>query len=59
MIKIILLIIIAISVTVIYDARKIAKKYFSSSDINRQVLLLKVVGFLVAVISAIALSFIL
>lgn len=59
MIKIILIIIIAISVTVIYDARKIAKKYFSSSDINRQVLLLKVVGFLVAVISAIALSFIL
>ena len=48
MIRIILLIIIAIGVTAIFDARRIAEKYFSSSDINKQVLLLKAVGFLVS-----------
>ncbi len=57
MIKIILLIIIAISVTAIFDARRIAEKYFSTADINKQVLLLKIAGFLVAVICAIILSF--
>ena len=59
MIKIILLIIIAIGVTAIFDARKIAEKYFSTQDINKQVLLLKAVGFLVSVVSAIILSFLL
>lgn len=57
MIKIILLIIIAIGVTAIFDARKIAEKYFSTQDINRQALLLKAVGFLVSSISAIIYSF--
>ena len=57
MIKIILLIIIAIGVTAIFDARKIAEKYFSTQDINRQALLLKAVGFLVSAISAIIYSF--
>lgn len=56
MIKIILLILIAIGIIAIYDARKIAEKYFSSQDINRQALLLKVVGFLVCSISAIIYS---
>ncbi len=59
MIKIILLIIIAIGVTAIFDARKIAEKYFSTQDINKQALLLKAVGFLVSVVSAIILSFLL
>lgn len=59
MIKIMLLIIIAIGVTAIFDARRIAEKYFSSSDINKQALLLKAVGFLVSVVSAIILSFLL
>ncbi len=59
MIKIILLIIIAIGVTAIFDARRIAEKYFSTQDINKQVLLLKAVGFLVSVVSAIILSFLL
>lgn len=57
MIKIILLIIIAIGVTTIFDARKIAEKYFSTQDINRQALLLKAVGFLVSSICAIIYSF--
>ena len=57
MIKIILLIIIAIGVTAIFDARKIAEKYFSTQDINRQALLLKAVGFLVSSVSAIIYSF--
>lgn len=59
MIKIILLIIIAIGVTAIFDARRIAEKYFSTQDINKQVLLLKAVGFLVSVVSTIILSFLL
>ena len=59
MIRIILLIIIAIGVTAIFDARRIAEKYFSTQDINKQVLLLKAVGFLVSVVSAIILSFLL
>lgn len=53
MIKIILLIIIAICVTVIYDTRKIAEKYFSSTINNKQIKLLKIVGFVIAIISAI------
>lgn len=57
MIKIILLIIIAIGVIAIFDARKIAEKYFSTQDINRQALLLKAVGFLVSSVSAIIYSF--
>ena len=58
MIKLILLIIIAISVIAIFDARRIAQKYFSTSDINKQVLLLKIIGFLVAITCAIIFSFI-
>ena len=50
MIKLILLIIIAICVKTIYDARSIAKKYFSTSDINKQIKLLKIVGFIIAII---------
>ena len=57
MIKIILLIVIAIGVKTIFDARKIAEKYFSTQDINRQALLLKAVGFLVSAICAIIYSF--
>ena len=59
MIKIILLIIIAIGVTAIFDVRRIAEKYFSTQDINKQALLLKAVGFLVSVICAIILTFLL
>lgn len=57
MIETILLIIIAISVTFIYDARSIANKYFSRDDKNKQIKLLKIVGFLVAIICTIILYF--
>ncbi len=57
MIEIILLTIIAISVKVIYDARSITEKYFSNEDENKQIRLLKGVGFLVSIICAIILYF--
>ena len=41
------LIIMAISVTVIYDARIIAKKMFSSNEINETTKVLKVVSFVI------------
>ena len=52
MIKIVLLIIIAICVTVIYDARKIVEKYFSSTINNKQIKLMKIVSFVIAIVSA-------
>lgn len=48
-----LIILIAIGVTTIYDARKIAKRYFSNQDQNRITSVLKVIGFLICVISGI------
>ena len=48
--KIFLLIVIAICVTAIYDARKIGEKFFSSSDKNKVVKLIKLFGFIVCVI---------
>lgn len=47
------IILIAIGVTTIYDARKIAKQYFSKQDQNRITSVLKVIGFLICVISGI------
>lgn len=40
------LIIMAISVTVIYDARSIAKKLFSSNETNETTKVLKIVSFI-------------
>ena len=57
MIEIILLIIIAVGVKMIYDARSIVEKYFSNSDENKQIRLLKGVGFLVSIVCAIILYF--
>lgn len=48
-----LIILIAIGITAIYDARKIAKKYFSNQDQNRMTKVLKALGFLISVISGI------
>ena len=48
-----LIILIAIGVTAIYDARKIAKRYFSNQDQNRITTVLKFLGFLICVISGI------
>jgi hypothetical protein len=53
--KLFLVIIIAIGVTAIYDARKIVKQYFSKQDQNSTVLIIKIAGFVVSVLSGIAL----
>lgn len=44
-------IILAISVTMIYDARTIAKKMFSSNETNETTKVLKIVGFIMSLIS--------
>ena len=49
-IKIIALIIVAIGVIMIYDARKISKKWFSFGDQNDSTKILKIVGFIIAII---------
>ena len=43
-------IIIAISVTMIYDARTIAQKMFSSNETNETTKTLKIVGFVITII---------
>lgn len=52
-IQIISLIVVAIGVIMIYDARKLSKKWFSYGDRNSIVRTLKIVGFIIAVIGAI------
>lgn len=51
-IQIISLIVVAIGVVMIYDARKLSKKWFSFGDRNSSVKILKIVGFILAVIGA-------
>lgn len=51
--KIIGLIIIAIGVIWIYDARILSKKFFSNSDKRTSIKVLKIFGFIIAVIGAI------
>lgn len=51
--KIFLLIIIAICITSIYDARKIAEKFLSNGNINRQAKVIKMIGFGVLIIVSI------
>ena len=43
-------IIIAISVTMIYDSRMIAQKMFSSNETNETTKVLKIVGFIIMLI---------
>lgn len=43
-------IIIAISVTMIYDARMIVKKMFSTNETNDTTKILKIVGFVITII---------
>lgn len=52
-IKIIALIIVAIGVIMIYDARKLSEKWFSFGDKNSSVKILKIAGFILAIIGAI------
>lgn len=51
--KIFLLIIIAISVTAIYDARKIGDKFFSSSDKNKIAKIIKILGLILCIVCGI------
>ena len=51
--KIFLLIIIAISVTAIYDARKIGDKFFSSSDKNKVARIIKILGLILCIVCGI------
>ena len=49
-IKLIGLIIICIGTIMVYDARRITTKWFSFSDRNETTKILKIVGFIVAII---------
>lgn len=55
--KLFLLIIMALGVIAIYDARKIVNKYFSSQDQNKSVTIIKIIGFILFCISGIILCF--
>jgi len=52
LIKIIGLAIMAFGVIMIYDARKLSKKWFSFGDRNGSTKTLKIVGFIVAIIGS-------
>lgn len=51
-IQIVALIAICIGVVMIYDARKISKKWFSFGDRNSVVKTLKILGFIVCIIGS-------
>lgn len=51
-VKIIGLIVIAIGVIGIFDARILSKKFFSSSDKNTSTKVLRIAGFIIAVLGA-------
>lgn len=51
-IKLIGLIVIALGVIMIYDARKLSKKWFSFGDRNGSTKILKIVGFIIAIIGS-------
>lgn len=46
------IIIIAIGVVCIYDARNLTKKFFSSSDTNSATKTFKIVGFIISIIGS-------
>ena len=45
------IIILALGVVMVYDARKLSKKWFSFGDRNGSTRILKIVGFIVAIIA--------
>jgi hypothetical protein len=51
--KIVLLILVAIGIITIYDARSLSKKFFSNSDRNSSVILLRIVGFIISIVAGI------
>ena len=54
LIILITIVIAAIGVVAVYDARKITKKYFASQDQNTMTFVLKSIGFLISIVSGIA-----
>lgn len=50
--KLIGVIIIAIGIVCVYDARKLVGRFFSSSDANGATRIFKIVGFMVAIIGS-------
>ncbi len=48
--KLVMWILVAIGVTLIYDARKITTKYFSNQDKNRTTAMIKILGFVISAI---------
>lgn len=59
LIILITIVIAAIGVVAVYDARKITKKYFSSEETNRTTRTIKIVGTIVSLIAMGILIFIL
>lgn len=53
--KLVMWILVAIGVTLIYDARKITTKYFDSQDKNRTTSLIKILGFVISAICGVIL----
>ena len=51
--KVIGLLIIAIGIVCVYDARRLTRKFFSTSDINSAVRTLKIVGYIVAILGGV------
>ena len=55
--KLIMMILILIGITLIYDARIIAKKFFGFGDQNEGSAGLKIIGFIIAIVGGIAMYF--
>lgn len=51
--KLIGLVIMAVGIVCIYDARKLTKSFFSTSDTNTAARTMKIVGFVVSVVGGI------
>ena len=54
----VLVIIMAICVMAIYDARKIGEKFFSSPDKNKVTKIIKLIGFIIFIVCGIIFCFI-
>ncbi len=51
--KLIGVIIIALGIICVYDARKLTKRFFSTSDTNTATKTMKIVGFIVAIVGSV------
>ena len=55
--RLIMIILILIGITLIYDARIITKKFFGFGDQNEGAAGLKIIGFIIAIVGGIAMYF--